>query len=260
MRNASFQPEFEVGRLIAFSSVRILFGNLPATPTISNKFAQLTSDGCWLTVVTCTTPIHPPGTVRVVAQCGDSTTTDPINHIFVAPDEVYQTSIVNLQKLFPQPETSDGSEIPTMTTDTTDVDLANLAYLQMFEQALLRLTESPEEINQQNCIGFAALHYAAFFGHKALTKSLLEHGADPNLKDLAGHTPTYWAELEGHTEIVQMLETNTVHDIEATTDSVRIFFKEFEAIYSCRLKDSKEFLQLTLKKGNLKRLASSFTA
>lgn len=51
------------------------------------------------------------------------------------------------------------------------------------------------------------LHYAALNGHRAMVDFLLEHGADPNIRDQkVGGTPAGWAEYGGHNEIRDYLK------------------------------------------------------
>jgi uncharacterized protein len=52
-----------------------------------------------------------------------------------------------------------------------------------------------------------ALHYAALNGHRTMSQFLVEHGADPKIKDTKiGGTPAGWAEYAGHAEIKHYLE------------------------------------------------------
>jgi Ankyrin repeats (3 copies)/Synaptobrevin len=44
--------------------------------------------------------------------------------------------------------------------------------------------------------GLAALHYAVKYNHVPAIQTLLEAGADPDVKDVEGHTPMYWAVRE----------------------------------------------------------------
>jgi uncharacterized protein len=50
------------------------------------------------------------------------------------------------------------------------------------------------------------LHYAALNGHRAMVEYLLNHGADPNVKDdKVGSTAAGWADYGGHPEIRDLL-------------------------------------------------------
>ena len=53
--------------------------------------------------------------------------------------------------------------------------------------------------------GQTPLHFAAIYGHEAITKYLLEKGASVKAKDILGSTPLHEAVRYGHTEIVNML-------------------------------------------------------
>jgi cytohesin len=51
----------------------------------------------------------------------------------------------------------------------------------------------------------AALHYAAGSGNPELVATLLEAGADPNLRDAEQGTPLHWAATDGNIEISRRL-------------------------------------------------------
>jgi ankyrin repeat protein len=42
-------------------------------------------------------------------------------------------------------------------------------------------------------------------GHDSIVEVLLRSGASPDLPDLAGWTPTFWAAFKGHADIIEML-------------------------------------------------------
>jgi ankyrin repeat protein len=51
------------------------------------------------------------------------------------------------------------------------------------------------------------LHYAAFFGHRAMVEFLLKRGADPTIRDAkVSSTPADWAAHRGFTELTILLE------------------------------------------------------
>ena len=57
--------------------------------------------------------------------------------------------------------------------------------------------------------GYTALHYAASNGKAEILKLLLSNGADVNAKNRDGNiTPLFLANLEGHTEIIELLKKN----------------------------------------------------
>lgn len=54
----------------------------------------------------------------------------------------------------------------------------------------------------------SGLHYAALNGHRAMSEFLLQHGADPNVKDeKVGNTPAGWADHGGHPELRDYLKS-----------------------------------------------------
>ncbi len=51
------------------------------------------------------------------------------------------------------------------------------------------------------------LHYAALRGHRTMVEFLLEHGADPNIKDSKVNSlPAGWAEYGGHKALSDYLD------------------------------------------------------
>ena len=54
--------------------------------------------------------------------------------------------------------------------------------------------------------GFTALMTAAAEGQTEVVRLLLEHGADPGLKDKDGDTAASFARENGHTAVVELLE------------------------------------------------------
>uniref|UniRef100_A0A3Q3FYT3 E3 ubiquitin-protein ligase n=1 Tax=Labrus bergylta TaxID=56723 RepID=A0A3Q3FYT3_9LABR len=53
----------------------------------------------------------------------------------------------------------------------------------------------------------SSLHYAACFGRPQVAKTLLRHGANPDLRDEDGKTPLDKARERGHTEVVAILQS-----------------------------------------------------
>ncbi len=60
-------------------------------------------------------------------------------------------------------------------------------------------------VNQTNCYGKTALHYACRAGQGEIVADLLASGASVDLRDNDGTTPMMLATRNGHTEIVQQL-------------------------------------------------------
>lgn len=61
------------------------------------------------------------------------------------------------------------------------------------------------EAQQDNTIGFTAMNQAAYFGHSACLRHLLDFKADVNVVDAYGGTPLVAAALNGEKECVQVL-------------------------------------------------------
>ncbi|RFU24977.1 hypothetical protein B7463_g11364, partial [Scytalidium lignicola] len=71
--------------------------------------------------------------------------------------------------------------------------------------ALLGANAGPVATNVKDSKGGTLLSYAVSRGHKIVTGSLLEKGADPKSQDQFGHTPLLHAAGEGHEGIVRLL-------------------------------------------------------
>jgi ankyrin repeat protein len=61
------------------------------------------------------------------------------------------------------------------------------------------------EVGGYCCDGVTPLHVAARKGYVEIAKLLLEHGADPNIKDLHGWTPLHDAAYWGNVEVARLL-------------------------------------------------------
>ena len=69
------------------------------------------------------------------------------------------------------------------------------------------LLDAGAEVNIQGSLeGFTPLMTAAAEGQVEIVRLLLERGADPTLKDVDGDTALSFAQQEGHTAVVEILE------------------------------------------------------
>ncbi|MEL6131997.1 MAG: ankyrin repeat domain-containing protein, partial [Bacteroidota bacterium] len=66
-----------------------------------------------------------------------------------------------------------------------------------FTASVETLITNGAQIDNQNAEGATALAFASMFDQEAVAKLLLEHGADPLLKDHKGNTPYDQARLKG---------------------------------------------------------------
>jgi len=69
-----------------------------------------------------------------------------------------------------------------------------------------QLLEMGADVNAQNKHGGNALARAAHFGHADLVKVLLKAGADPDMKDAANNDAADWARKNNHHAIAAALE------------------------------------------------------
>ena len=79
------------------------------------------------------------------------------------------------------------------------------------------LLNAAADVNIQNSYGGTALHYAAGWGHLAVSKMLLVSGAQASLTDSYGRTALDLALNNGHHEICQLLHTSMDSDLPRTT-------------------------------------------
>jgi ankyrin repeat protein len=71
------------------------------------------------------------------------------------------------------------------------------------------LLEKGAQVNIQGTLeGFTALMTAAAEGQIEVVRLLLEHGADPSLKDKDGDTAVSFAQANGHSAVVELLENS----------------------------------------------------
>lgn len=73
------------------------------------------------------------------------------------------------------------------------------------EAVMRTLLEKGAEINAPNKIGMTALHLASQMGHEKLTRFLLEKGADITLRTDKGRVALFLAARLGHSEVTQVL-------------------------------------------------------
>ncbi|KAF3917156.1 hypothetical protein ABW20_dc0100621 [Dactylellina cionopaga] len=66
----------------------------------------------------------------------------------------------------------------------------------------------PAKLNLRNRQGQTMLHLACSLGYNRFTAALLARGANPDTADKGGFTPTHFAVLKGHKELVRRLRVN----------------------------------------------------
>lgn len=121
------------------------------------------------------------------------------------------------------------------------------------EEAKMILRRHPELVNRQDETGATALHYAAFGGHHALVRLLVENGAEVNARDSRfGATPAGWSieylrELGGFLSIE--LEDLAFAIRRGDVEWVTRFLKRFPALRKARYREGKPFKQLAQESG-----------
>lgn len=53
--------------------------------------------------------------------------------------------------------------------------------------------------------GKSPLHFAAANGFREMVELIINRGAEVNLRDISGRTPLYWARLNKHDKIIELL-------------------------------------------------------
>ncbi|KAI1319322.1 ankyrin [Xylariaceae sp. FL0255] len=77
---------------------------------------------------------------------------------------------------------------------------------------LANTTSPPEPNSQRRKVGqLTPLHLAAQKGRCTIGRSLLQHRADPNMKDRKGFTPLLHATIQGHDEMITLLLEHGAH-------------------------------------------------
>lgn len=67
------------------------------------------------------------------------------------------------------------------------------------------LVERGAEVDEPGAGWMTALMHAAAAGDAGLCRFLLEHGADPDVRDAFGRPAEWWAERGGHDDVVRLL-------------------------------------------------------
>lgn len=84
------------------------------------------------------------------------------------------------------------------------------------------ISQMPEPVrafvNSTNQEGSTALHWAALNGQLAIVELLIRNGADPKIKNSAGHTALYNAEVNEKQDVVQKLLELTNYDADEEDD------------------------------------------
>ena len=81
----------------------------------------------------------------------------------------------------------------------------------VFEDSPVKIKELVDggfDLNHCSSIVMPPLHRAALYGKIKALQTLLELGADENLKDKDNRTPLYWARKCNHDKIVDILQKN----------------------------------------------------
>lgn len=61
-----------------------------------------------------------------------------------------------------------------------------------------QLVNSSADVNAQNKVGLAPLHFAAARGHANIIEYLVNKSANVNVTSKIGQTPLFWAALKGY--------------------------------------------------------------
>ncbi|GEM_PF-53706 len=125
----------------------------------------------------------------------------------------YQTEI-DKDNLLDKPE---DNQKPSLDDET--LELAQQLF-ELARQGNTEALEKPLELglapNIRDSNGNSLLMLATYNGHAAMTRLLLQHGADPELANLRHQTPLAGVAFKGHVDIAQILIEHGA-DVNATT-------------------------------------------
>lgn len=159
-------------------------GEVSATP----------NDSAWLVFVDYWCPTHP--TEEIIAGLTEFTM---IQILDGAGENGFDFDIegtmasISVEDTTPSEIRVDASERPL-----TPPNLIAMAAKDNDLEALGKLLESHRESIDQLYQGFSALHYAVFNANAQAARMLLEHGADPNVRNIVSATPlSYLASIRG---------------------------------------------------------------
>ena len=124
-------------------------------------------------------------------------------------------SLITAKPVEPFVEAELPDSLPVKSTDISIWDAARTGNILSVKQLL----KTGTGVNAVSEDGWTPLHWAAWMGHKEVSKLLIEKGADSNATShlLGGITPLHWAARGGHEEIVELLVANGA-DVNTKTD------------------------------------------
>jgi hypothetical protein len=83
-------------------------------------------------------------------------------------------------------------------------------------QRLALFLRAGMSVDARDARDWTPLMVAAFHGHEAAAKFLIENGANPRARDHAGYTPLHWAALRGYEEVVELIADRTDCNLQST--------------------------------------------
>lgn len=145
---------------------------------------------------------NPPGSPHIVHNAG----------LYEAPTPLHDSPTYRAAADSPGPFAAEGRSAfyvnKMIGKPSPEAQLVRFAKKGQRHKARELLQEQPVNVNaiRRNGSGRTALFYAAQSGFKALVELLLEHGADPNIKDSTGTSVISAAADAGHHDVVLLLK------------------------------------------------------
>jgi ankyrin repeat protein len=120
------------------------------------------------------------------------------------------------------------SHLPTSCSSITRKDGLGLSFIHLFaigncDEGISLVLGTGCNVNEQDSQGWTPLHWAAYFGHKEVSCSLLGRGADKNLQDSTSRTAYGISLIVGAEQLKDLLRSSLTQDMGSTMGVAKKF-------------------------------------